>query len=54
MPTACSFAWPATDTLGIELRRYLCARAEIVTAGDAVALEAATEINQRIFEASGI
>jgi Flp pilus assembly protein TadG len=39
--------------LGIELGRYFYARAEVAKAADAAALAAATEINQRIFEASG-
>jgi len=39
--------------LGIELGRYFYARAEIAKAADAAALAAASEINQRIFEASG-
>jgi hypothetical protein len=39
--------------LGIELRCYFYARAEIAKAADAAALAAAAEINQRVFEASG-
>jgi len=39
--------------LGIELGRYYYARAEVAKAADAAALAAASEINQRAFEASG-
>lgn len=39
--------------LGIELGRYFYAKAEIAKAADVVALSAAAEINQRVFEASG-
>ncbi len=40
--------------LGIELGRYFYARAEIAKAADAAALAAASEINRRVFETSGI
>jgi Flp pilus assembly protein TadG len=39
--------------LGIELGRFYYARAEVSKAADAVALAAAAEINQRVFEESG-
>ena len=40
--------------LGIELGRYFYARAEIAKAADAAALAAASEINQQVFENSGV
>jgi Flp pilus assembly protein TadG len=40
--------------LGIEVGRYFYAREEIAKADDEAALAAAAEINQQVFENSGI